>query len=252
MFLNLIGNGVQAMPDGGRLRVHLYEARERGNGRSGVRVSVHDTGVGIRGEHVKNIFEPFFSTKAAKGTGLGLWISQGIVQKYDGRIRFRSLRNNGSKCHVLFRILSIQDIPTFSKPRRGFSYRAATRSRKSMITRRPLILCVDDEDTPLLLRKIVLQKAGYDVVTASSATEALEITASQNVDLLLSDHLMPGMTGAELAQEVKERHPAILVVLLSGLNEIPPGAEAANLFISKLEGPDRLCQTQAAILKTKS
>ena len=92
VFLNIIGNAVQAMPDGGRLRVRLFRGTERALGRQGVRVSVYDTGSGIRPEHAKKIFEPFFSTKEAKGTGLGLWISKGIIQKYEGTIRFRSLR----------------------------------------------------------------------------------------------------------------------------------------------------------------
>jgi signal transduction histidine kinase len=104
VFLNLIGNAVQAMPDGGRLRVHLFESRKHRNGLEGVRVSVYDTGTGILGEHAKKIFEPFFSTKATKGTGLGLWISKGIVQKYEGTIRFRSLRLNGGNatCFSVF------------------------------------------------------------------------------------------------------------------------------------------------------
>jgi len=92
VFLNIIGNAVQAMPDGGRLRVRLIESSDPRNGRKGVRVSVFDTGLGIPPEHSKRIFEPFFSTKETKGTGLGLWISKGIIDKYQGTIRFRSLR----------------------------------------------------------------------------------------------------------------------------------------------------------------
>jgi signal transduction histidine kinase len=92
VFLNIISNAVQAMPSGGRLRVRLCRSAELSKGRQGVRVSIFDTGLGIRPEHAKKIFEPFFSTKEAKGTGLGLWISKGIIQKYEGSIRFRSLR----------------------------------------------------------------------------------------------------------------------------------------------------------------
>ena len=95
VFLNIISNAVQAMPNGGRLRIRLSESNDRANGRRGVRVSVHDTGTGIRPEHAKKIFEPFFSTKEAKGTGLGLWISRGIIQKYEGNIRFRSMKVAG-------------------------------------------------------------------------------------------------------------------------------------------------------------
>jgi PAS domain S-box-containing protein len=96
VFLNIIGNAVQAMPEGGRLRIRLSQSSERQSGREGIRVSICDTGVGIRPRDAKRIFEPFFSTKQAKGTGLGLWISKGIIQKYDGSIRFRSMRLNGS------------------------------------------------------------------------------------------------------------------------------------------------------------
>jgi len=104
VFLNLIGNAVQAMPEGGRLRIRLLESSQTGSGRSGMRVSISDTGVGIRSEHTKRIFEPFFSTKEAKGTGLGLWISKGIIQKYEGTIRFRSVQVGSGKvtCFSVF------------------------------------------------------------------------------------------------------------------------------------------------------
>lgn len=115
-----------------------------------------------------------------------------------------------------------------------------------------VILCVDDERNALILRKLVLQKAGYDVITAGSAREALEIAASRNIDLVLSDHLMPGTTGVELARQLKSQYPQIPVVLLSGVNEIPSGADAADVFLSKIEGPDRLCREIAAVLDASS
>jgi PAS domain S-box-containing protein len=91
VFLNLIGNAVQAMPDGGRLHLHVFESSHRPNQRAGVCISICDTGTGINPEDAKHLFEPFFTTKATKGTGLGLWISKGIIQKYGGSIRFRSM-----------------------------------------------------------------------------------------------------------------------------------------------------------------
>jgi PAS domain S-box-containing protein len=101
VFLNLVGNAIQAMPQGGRLRIRI----SNGNGtKKGVRVSVSDTGVGIRREERNRLFEPFFTTKATHGTGLGLWISKGIVQKYGGTIQFRSIRVNGARgtCFSVF------------------------------------------------------------------------------------------------------------------------------------------------------
>jgi PAS domain S-box-containing protein len=104
VFLNLIGNAVQAMPDGGRLRLHVFESARRDNRQAGTWVSVCDTGVGIDAEHARHLFEPFFTTKSAKGTGLGLWISKGIIQKYGGNISFRSLRRAGKNitCFQIF------------------------------------------------------------------------------------------------------------------------------------------------------
>lgn len=117
-----------------------------------------------------------------------------------------------------------------------------------MTPHRSVILCVDDEDNPLVLRKLVLEKAGYKVLTARSGQEALQMLTTQHVDLVLSDHLMPGVTGSELAQRIKAEHPRIPVILISGLNDIPVNADAADAFISKVEGPDKLCKQVAAVL----
>jgi PAS domain S-box-containing protein len=104
VFLNLIGNAMQAMPDGGRLRLHVFACSRRDDRRAGTWVSICDTGVGIDAEHARHLFEPFFTTKSAKGTGLGLWISKGIIQKYGGSISFRSLRRSGRNitCFQIF------------------------------------------------------------------------------------------------------------------------------------------------------
>lgn len=91
VFLNLIGNAAQAMPEGGTMRLHVFETVPGHNRHPSVCISICDTGAGIEPEHAKRLFEPFFTTKSTKGTGLGLWISKGIVQKYGGTIRFRTL-----------------------------------------------------------------------------------------------------------------------------------------------------------------
>jgi CheY-like chemotaxis protein len=113
---------------------------------------------------------------------------------------------------------------------------------------RHVILCVDDEPTALILRKLVLQRAGYEVITASSGKQALELAGSQVIDLLLSDQLMPGMTGTQLAREIRARLPNARIVLISGVNEIPPDADVADIFLSKVEGPEALCKTVASAL----
>jgi CheY-like chemotaxis protein len=113
---------------------------------------------------------------------------------------------------------------------------------------KPVILCVDDEQIPLILRKTVLEKLGYSVVTANSGTEALEQLQTQRVDLVLTDMLMPGLSGAELAREIKQRMPTLPIILFSGVNEIPEGASYADVFLSKVEGPARMSATISEVL----
>jgi len=103
VFLNLISNAIQAMPDGGTLGVSVREATDYTLRRRGIMISILDTGKGIRPEDARHLFQPFFSTKSTKGTGLGLWISKGIVQKYEGRISFRSCHGT-ERCVTCFRV----------------------------------------------------------------------------------------------------------------------------------------------------
>lgn len=113
---------------------------------------------------------------------------------------------------------------------------------------RPVILIVDDEETALNIRKLVVEQAGYAVATASGAREAMELLRGQPVDLVLSDQIMPGMDGAELAREIKGIWPRLPVLLLSGVSELPEGVEFVDGFLSKTDGPVRMLETIAATL----
>jgi two-component system, OmpR family, response regulator CpxR len=112
-----------------------------------------------------------------------------------------------------------------------------------------VILCVDDEENQLTMRKYLLESKGYTVLAASSGQEALDLLASEQVDLVLSDHLMPGLTGVELTRQIKLHNPELPVILISALNEIPAGSEYADLFMSKLDGPVAMCQNIANMLE---
>lgn len=115
-------------------------------------------------------------------------------------------------------------------------------SLREAVPEQPTILCVDDEEGALFLRKAVLQKFGFRVVAARSAREALDLLARNHVDLLLSDLLMPDVSGAELAAAAKDLYPSLPVAIVSGVNEVPPDLRSADIFISKLEGPAVLCE----------
>jgi signal transduction histidine kinase len=103
VFLNLAGNAIQAMPNGGRLRATVAPVMQK-NGKRGVQISISDTGCGIQRHDARHLFEPFFTTKSTKGTGLGLWISRGIIHKHDGSLKFRSVftSSGASTCFQVF------------------------------------------------------------------------------------------------------------------------------------------------------
>ncbi len=110
------------------------------------------------------------------------------------------------------------------------------------------ILCVDDEKIPRTLRKLVLQRQGYEVVDVSSAQEALELLPTRQFDLILTDQMMPGMSGTELTKQIKNTLPGMPVVIISGMNELPADAACGDRFISKIEGPEALIQSIEEVL----
>jgi signal transduction histidine kinase len=113
LFANLIGNAIEAVGKAGRIRLRIASGRDWADPvRLGVRVSVADTGAGMAAEDRKHIFEPFFTTKGESGTGLGLWVSRGIVQKHEGRIRFRSRVHSGQPSGTIFSVF----LPAAQKP----------------------------------------------------------------------------------------------------------------------------------------
>ena len=138
VFLNLIGNAIQAMPDGGTLGIHIHEATDWTRNRRGIMISIIDTGSGIQPADAAQLFQPFFSTKATKGTGLGLWISKGIIQKYDGRINCRSLRSRAG-CVTCFRVF----FPSTSSLDRNF-----LRAEESPRAERKMILSTQVDPHP--------------------------------------------------------------------------------------------------------
>ena len=104
VILNLITNAIHAMPGGGQLHVYVRQATDWAAEKHGIALTISDTGIGIRREDAERLFEPFYSTKSAKGTGLGLWISKGIIQKYGGQINFRCYthKNGSITCFRVF------------------------------------------------------------------------------------------------------------------------------------------------------
>ncbi|MBM3778974.1 MAG: response regulator [Acidimicrobiia bacterium] len=215
VLLNLAVNARDAMPDGGTLHIGLARgapngaAREPGAARY-LRVSVSDTGCGIPEAVRPQIFDPFFTTKAAgRGTGLGLSTVHGIVQQAGGVIEVESEVGHGTTFHVFL-------------PEAGAALEDAEGDAPAAI--RPgteAILLVEDEPSVGALVAAGLKRAGYRVLSASSGEEALRLAQGfpAGLDLLLTDVVMPGMNGRELAGRLACARPDTRVLFMSGYSD---------------------------------
>jgi two-component system response regulator GlrR len=117
------------------------------------------------------------------------------------------------------------------------------------VSERPVILCIDDADVALKVRKLLLASAGYSVMTAASGEEGLEIFKQNRVDLVIADHFLSDKTGVETAGEMKQLKSGVPILIVSAADEQPAGIGFADGFLSKGEGPDVLLDTIATLLK---
>ncbi len=113
---------------------------------------------------------------------------------------------------------------------------------------RPLILCIDDAEISLRVRKLLLTNAGYEVLTAPSGEEGLEIFRQQPIELVIADHFLTDKTGTEIASEMKQLKPQVPILIVSAASEEPPGLEFTDSFLSKAEGPEALLDAIARLL----
>ncbi|MDG2526031.1 response regulator [Stenotrophomonas sp. HITSZ_GD] len=213
VMLNLVINARDALGGEGavRIRGELLESRREADLADGTYVSIKviDNGVGIPPEVLAKVFEPFFTTKPqGEGTGLGLSMTYGFARQSGGLVRIVSEPGHGTEVELLLpQGESPQPVPAPlpSRAPRGKSER---------------VLLVDDTDVVRLMVREVLQEAGYQVVDAANADDALyELRADAHIDLLLSDVGLPGMNGRALADAARELRPALPVLFITGYTE---------------------------------
>jgi CheY-like chemotaxis protein len=235
VLLNLALNARDAMPEGGRLSIELANESldaplaaandEIPPGRYVV-LSVTDTGSGMDAETSSHVFEPFFTTKErGKGTGLGLATVYGIVRQSGGYVAVKTAPGAGTTFRIY---LPRCDEPTTSGIRRSVASRRGTET----------ILLVEDEAAVRALTRTVLERRGYSVLVAEGGAAALDVLArdSRPVHVLLTDLLMPGMNGRDLASRVRALRPATRIVFMSGYaaDHAPDFAgDPAAVFLSK-------------------
>lgn len=113
----------------------------------------------------------------------------------------------------------------------------------------PVILCIDDAEVALRVRKLLLASAGYAVITAPSGEAGLELFKQRPIDMVIADHFLSDKTGTEIAREMKQLKPNVPIVIVSAAAEMPPGSEFADRFLSKGDGPEALLATIADLLQ---
>ena len=200
VLVNLVLNAVQAMPAGGTLA--LRTAR---SGTAAAAVEVADTGVGMTESVRRRIFEPLYTTKGQGGTGMGLTMSQGIVQEHNGRIEVESAPGRGTLFRLVFPFSSDTPAPTAAPAR---VLEAADGLR---------VLVVDDEPMVRTVTTKLLGLRGHAVQAVDGGPSALEVLAGDDgFDVVVTDLSMPDMSGRELAAAIRHRHPGLPVLLLTG------------------------------------
>jgi two-component system, cell cycle sensor histidine kinase and response regulator CckA len=220
VILNLSVNGRDAMPGGGKLTIETSEVemREANPTRPAymlpgnyVLLRVSDTGCGITREVRAHIFEPFFTTKEkGKGTGLGLATVYGIVKQSGGYILVNSEPGKGATFEVYLPLVDVT-AETANEP---------TASAKRQQKAEANVLLVEDEASLRKLTRDVLQENGYTVFEAADASEAIAVAKrSGTIDLLLTDVVMPGMSGRALADALAVSHPDTRILFMSGYTD---------------------------------
>ncbi len=222
VIMNLAVNARDAMPSGGKLTIETSNvsldeeyARFHAPLKPGnyVMLSISDTGAGMDSETQSHIFEPFFTTKGPKGTGLGLSTVYGIVKQSGGYIWAHSELGKGTTFKIyLPRVAEIAEIP---------SQIAAAAELAPIEPGTETILVVEDEANLRYLARQFLEKQGYRVIEAADGAAAMQIAVAHEgvIHLLLTDVIMPGMNGRELAQRISEIRPNTKVLYMSGYTE---------------------------------
>ncbi|MGO4112459.1 hybrid sensor histidine kinase/response regulator [Rhizobium ruizarguesonis] len=245
--LNLVVNARDAMPSGGRIVLRASEeSLPSGKGPLSpgryVRIAVIDEGEGMDAKTLEQAITPFFTTKGVgKGTGLGLSMVQGLASQSGGRLVMKSSLGEGTTAELWFPVATVEQ---------GTEAAADRPQPEENASRRLRIVAVDDDGLVLMNTTLMLEDLGHTVFEAMAGPEALDILRKQQVDLVICDHAMPRMTGAQLAEAIRSEWPDMPIILATGYAEIPEGAGIVDL--PRLGKPFSQAQLAEAISRIAS
>ncbi len=204
LLTNLVFNAVDAMPQGGAITISCHE--ESGT----ALLAVKDEGIGMEEEVRLRCMEPFFSTKGEQGTGLGLAVAHGIVDRHGGELTIESEPGSGTTVTVRMPLLSVSAATTTESAEVEPRFQASGCH----------VLVVDDDHRALVAVASILEAEGHDVDTADSGGDALDKLLVQTFDVIVTDRAMPGMNGDQLASAVKLVKPDVGVIMLTGFGDM--------------------------------
>jgi PAS domain S-box-containing protein len=231
VFVNLIVNAVDAMPNGGRLLLSCIQDGNR------LRLQFADSGAGMPEDVQQKIFEPFFSTKGAHGTGLGLSVSYSIIERHEGTISVSSEPGQGT----VFTI----ELPTAEKESTLSDEPVRLEAIRSLT-----VLVVDDEAPVRETLADMLEALGHQAVLAESGQIALKKMSQHSFDMVFSDLAMPEMDGWETAREIRKRWPEMKIVLVTGYGAGTLQPEGEEGLVDTIIGkPFDFDQVQQAIVQ---
>ena len=248
VLVNMVFNAIDAMPEGGKLTLSTTIVDQS------VVIKVIDTGVGMYPEVRSRIFDPFFTTKGKAGLGLGLAVSFGIIRRHGGNIEVDSQYGNGTEFRITLpvaRIVEGEIAVEFSNPEPP----PMTMEQLSVSDERAKarLLIVDDEDFVRELLQEILEGEDCDVQLAASGGEALEMFQEFQFDAVCTDVGMPGMSGWELAREIRNLNQQIPIAVITGWGEAVGSNEqkaaGVNWVIAKPFTADRIVELVREILR---
>src|SRR5688500_7258588 len=241
VILNLVVNACDAMPAGGTLVLRTSPLRADGDDPGPwVRLTVSDTGVGMDEATRAQVFEPFFTTKDEGGTGLGLASAYGIVKQSGGRVTCESRPGEGSSFHVdLPSVAATVEPPAPAAPR--------------TIGGAESILLVEDNQQVRRMMAVTLEREGYHVDTAANGDEALALARSGRAfDILVTDLVMPGMSGRNVADAVAQLSPGTQILFVSGYVDDPASSASFVHFLQKPFTPTALASKVREVLDARA
>lgn len=213
VLVNMVFNAIDAMPEGGALTLKTQTAGES------VVIEVIDTGVGMYPEVRSRIFDPFFTTKGKAGLGLGLAVSFGIIRRHGGNIEVESQYGNGTQFRITLPLAKIAD-KSVKEVKRVAAEAPPPASCVSAELQSPArLLVVDDEDFVRDLLREILEGEQCEVQVAESGAKALSLFREMEFDGVFTDIGMPGMSGWELAREIRQLKPQIPIAVITGWGE---------------------------------